>query len=196
MHRLNTYLVLFATLLPAAAWSQPYAKLSLGYADANFPLGAPYNGIIDDGSVQYGFDFGVGFGKKWAVELGVDGYSGFDGIATPCPANTSCAQVSRPISNNDQTVYKAAVVRRFMLGDKAQFYGKAGYYSAHIETNIGLPDADFDPDGLLLGIGVLWRLRDPWNVSLETSRFDDNVSQISVGFGWGIGDRDEASASD
>lgn len=184
--RFRTLIPLTALLaLPNLAWSQPYARLLLGYADADFPLGAPYNGVINDNAIMYGIDVGMGFGKKWAFEFGANSYSHFDGVATPCPSDTVCPAVTQEISGNDQTIYKLAVVRRFPIG-KLELYGKAGYYNAHIDTNIGLPDADFETDGALLGVGATWFLREPWSVSLEGTRFDDNVSQFNVAFGWGL----------
>ncbi len=180
-----TFSLLLIAAMPAAAWAQPYAKLTLGYANAEFPLGAPYNGIIDDTSLMYGLDVGLGFGEKWAVEFGADAYTGFDGIATPCSAGDTCDPTTQQISNNDQTVYKASLLRRFTIGP-VQMYGKAGYYQAHVEANIDQPDADFDPDGLLLGVGIMWYFRDPWHVTLEATRLDDNVSQLSLGVGWGM----------
>lgn len=172
-------------VIPGAAWSQPYARLLVGNADADFPLGAPYNGVIDDSSITYGIDVGMGLGRKWAIEFGVNGYRRFDGQATPCPAGSVCPLLVQEISGNDQTVYEIEAVRRFSIG-RLELYGKAGYYEAHIETNIGLPDSDFETDGAVLGVGATWFLRAPWSVSLEATRFDDNVSQVTVAFGWGL----------
>lgn len=184
--QLSKYLAIAALLvIPGAASSQPYARLLVGNADADFPLGAPYNGVIDDSSIMYGLDVGMGFGKKWALEFGVNGYRRFDGQATPCPSGSVCPLIVQDISGNDQTVYEIEAVRRFSIG-RLQLYGKAGYYRAHIETNIGLPDADFETDGAALGVGATWFLRAPWSVSLEGMRFDDNVSQVTVAFGWGL----------
>jgi hypothetical protein len=149
-------------------------------------LGAPYNGVIDDNAVTFGIDVGLGFGEKWAAEVGLNSYGSFDGLATPCPADAVCPPISTDVSGNDQTVYTAALVRRFSIGD-FRLFGKAGYYRADLKTNINLPNADFSPDGLVLGLGLRWHFDNPWSVSLEVERFDDNVSQFGVGFGWGLG---------
>ena len=179
-------LAAFATL-PASAWSEPYVVGRLGYARTDIPLGAPYNGIIDDNGPVIGFDVGLGFGEKWAGELGYSTYGSLDGLATPCTPGVVCTTTD--VSGNDQDVIDVALVRRFVIGN-VQLYGKAGYYRADIKTNIDLPDADFTQDGAVLGIGARWFLDSPWHVTLEAKRFDDNVSQISFGFGWGLG-RDE-----
>jgi hypothetical protein len=49
--------------LPAAAFAQPYVSAKVAYAGADFPLGAPYNGVIDDNSLGIGADVGFGFGR-------------------------------------------------------------------------------------------------------------------------------------
>jgi hypothetical protein len=36
-------------------------------------------------------------------------------------------------------------------------------------------------------VGVRWYFSTPWSVALEAERFDDNVSQLSIGVGWGFG---------
>jgi outer membrane protein with beta-barrel domain len=171
---------------PAVAWSQPYASVQLGYADADFPLGPPYNGVVDDSAPMLGIEAGIGFGRKWAAEIGFHEYGSFDGFGTPCPDGSVCPQITQQIDGNDQTLYKIALVRRFEIGN-VRLFGKAGYYQADLKSNVALPNSDFDPDGVLLGIGVRWYFSAPWSLSLEAERFDDNVSQISLGFGWGFG---------
>ena len=180
---MNWRVVMFLSLLacPAAAFSQPYASANLGWARADFPLGAPFNGYADDSSVTYGLDFGIGFGERWAAELGLSGYGDFDGRASPCMAGTVCTGVVSDQSV-EQSVYDAAIVRRFTIKD-LRFFAKAGYYRANIDTDVG----DFDENGLLLGAGVRWYFDAPWSIALEASRLDDNVSRIVVGFGWGLG---------
>ena len=112
-------------------------------------------------------------------------YASFDGQGTPCAAGSVCTPVVQPIGNNDMTIYKAAVVPRFEIGD-VRLFGRLGYYRANIDANIAPPDSDFDEDGVLVGLGVRWYFSEPWSVSVEASRFDDNVRQIAVGFGWGL----------
>jgi hypothetical protein len=171
-------------LLPAAAFAQPYAVAQLGYASADFPVDEPFNGVLDDNSIVYGVDVGFGFGKRYAAEIGIDAYGSFDGRATPCAAGTVCAPTVVSVSGNNQTVYKAALLRRFGVG-KLRFYGKAGYYSAKIKTNIDLPDKTLHTRGLLLAGGVRWNFENhPLTIGVEASRFDDNVSQVTMTFGW------------
>jgi hypothetical protein len=191
---MKTSLALLLGLLaaPSIAFCQPYASLQLGYASADFPLGPPYNGVVDDNAPMLGVEAGVAFGK-WGGEIGFHDYGSFDGFGTPCPDGAACSQVTQPISGNDQTLWNLALVRRFEIG-KVRLFGKAGYYRAHLKSNVSLPDSDFSPDGVMLGAGVRWYFSAPWSLSLEAERFDDNVSQISVGFGWGFGrDRREDS---
>jgi hypothetical protein len=183
---MRTPLILLAALLvPACALGQPYVTAKIAYASAELPLGAPFNGTIDDNSAGVGVDVGFGFGRRWAVELGAARYGSFDGRGTPCVEGDVCILVIRPVSGNDLTVYKAALVPHFEIGD-VQLFGRVGYYRANIDANIGLQGSDFDEDGLLAGVGLRWHFADPWSVSLEASRFDDNVRQLAVGFGWGL----------
>lgn len=185
-----TALILFL-LVPAAAFSQPYASVKVAHAGTDVPLGAPYNGVIDDNSPGLGIDVGFGFGRRWALEIGAARYGSFDGTGTPCAAGDVCTLVVRAIDGNDITLYNAAFVPRISAGD-ARFFARVGYYRANIDTNIGLPGADdFHEDGLMLGVGARWYFEDPWSVSLELTRFDDNIRQLAVGFGWGLRRIDE-----
>ncbi len=167
-----------------AAVAQPYAGVQVGWARADLPLGAPFNGTLDDGSIAYGFDVGVAFHDRWAVELGMTRYGEFDGRATPCPEGAVCPLILREIDGNDAWLYRVALVPRFAVGP-VRLYGKAGYYRARIDTDIDLPDNDFRDDGLMLGAGVRLYYRDPWHLSLEATRYDDNFTQLVIGFGWG-----------
>lgn len=174
------------TVVPAAAFGQPYASAKIAYAGADLPVGAPYNGVIDDNSLGLGVDVGFGFGRNWALEIGAARYGSFDGRGTPCVTGDTCTLAIRPIEGNDMSIYSAALVPRFSAGD-ARFFARVGYYRANVDTNVDLPGADdFHEDGLLLGAGVRWYFRDPWSISLEATRFDDNVRQLAVGFGWGL----------
>jgi hypothetical protein len=181
-----TAIALAATAAPLIASAQPYATAELGWANADFPLNAPFNGFADDSSITYGITFGMGFGERWAAELGYDGYGNFDGRGAPCPENTVCGPVAITEQSINQHAYEASLVRRFAIAN-FRFYGKAGYYRAKIDTNVPFPDADFVEDGLLLGVGMRWYFDSPWSVSVEASRFDDNVSQLTFGVGWGFG---------
>jgi hypothetical protein len=192
---MNTHtklLALVALLIaPTLAFCQPYANLQLGYAHADFPVGPPYNGVIKDSAPVVGIEAGYAF-RKWSAEVGFDEYGSLDGFGTPCTAGGVCSPVTRDINGNDQSLYKLALVRRFDIGD-VRLFGKAGYYHATLKAN--LPNADFHPDGFLLGFGVRWYFSSPWSLALEGERFDDNVSQISLGVGWGFGrgDRDDGA---
>jgi hypothetical protein len=182
--RISAVLALIA--VSAVAHAQPYASARLGYANAEFALGAPYNGVIDDRSMLYGFTAGFGFGRRWAIEAGFDGYEGFDGYATPCVAGTSCPVLIQAVDDNDLSLFHLAFAPHVDLG-KMRLFGKFGYYHGRIDTHIGLPDSDFTENGVLLGAGLRWHLREPWSMSLEATRFDDHVHQLTIGFGWGLG---------
>jgi hypothetical protein len=173
---------------PAAAFGQPYFSANVGWASADFPIEAPFNGLADDSAPAYGIDFGVGLGS-WAVELGANGYGNVDGRAAACAVGTVCALVVTEESV-DQTIYDVGLVRRFTIRN-FQLYGKAGYYRANIDTTIPFPDSDFSERGLMLGIGARWYFEAPWSLSIEGTRYDDNVSQLSIGFGWGLGFKDK-----
>lgn len=178
-------------MLPAAASAEPYAVAKIIYAGADFPLGSPFNGSIDDSSPALGVDVGFSIGRRWGVEVGAARYGSFDGNGSPCVAGRTCTLILQSIGGNDMTIYNAAIVPRITAG-KTRFFARAGYYRAEIDANIGLPGAgDFRADGLMLGVGARWYFADPWNLSLEATRFDDNVRQLAVGFGWGLRPRDE-----
>jgi hypothetical protein len=179
----NLFGLLALLAAPTLAFGQPYANLQLGYAHADFPVGPPYNGVVKDSAPMVGIEGGYFF-NKWGAELGFNDYGSLDGFGTPCFGSTVCSPVTREINGNDQTLYKVAVVRRLELGEWRLFV-KGGYYNASLKTNV--PDGDSRPDGFLLGVGVRWYFSNPWSIALEAERFDDNVSQLSVGIGWGFG---------
>jgi opacity protein-like surface antigen len=179
-------LLLAALALPSVGWAQPYVTAKLGYASGDFSLGEPYNGVVDDSSVAYGFDVGFGFGRNVAIEFGADGYSSFDGRATPCPpGEATCPQIIRPTSGNDVTTYTLAIVPRYSF-ERVELFARAGMYRADIDTNLGFGDDEFRERGLVLGAGARWYFSEPWSVSLHASRFDDKLYQFAVGVGWGL----------
>ncbi len=47
--------------------------------------------------------------------------------------------------------------------------------------------------GAVLGVGARWYFRDPWSVSLQGTRFDDNLRQLMLGVGWGLRRDDTAN---
>src|ERR1043165_8703149 len=103
----TTFLSVLGLLLaaPSVALSQPYATVQLGYARADFPLGPPYNGVVDDNAPTFGGEVGYAFGK-WGGEIGFYDYGSFDGFGTPCPDGAVCPQVTQQISGNNQTLWK------------------------------------------------------------------------------------------
>jgi hypothetical protein len=185
---MRVLLVVVCGACPAAAFAQPYLSAHLGWANADFPIEAPFNGLAEDSAPSYGLDFGVGFGS-WAVEVGANGYGHIDGRAAPCAIGTVCTAIVTEESV-DQTIYDAALVRRFTLRN-FEMFGKAGYYRANIDTDIPFDGSDFSEQGLMLGIGARWYFEAPWSLSIEGTRYDDNVSQFSIGFGWGLGFKDK-----
>jgi hypothetical protein len=191
IRRMRAHTTLAAAWLIAAAplaAAQPYATAQLGWASTEWPLGAPLNGQIDDQALGLGVDFGVGFGRRWAFELGAYAYGGFDASGTPCAAGAACAPVVTTISGTEITILKAALAPRFEIGN-ARLFATFGYYRATLDTNLDLPDTRVHDSGALLGVGARWFFRDPWSVSLQATRFDDNLRQIMVGVGWGVAPR-------
>jgi hypothetical protein len=185
--RIHTIAAVGALLAaPAIAECQVYVTGQLGLASAEWPIGAPLNGRIDDRAVGYGVDLGVGFGRRWAFELGAYDYGEFDARGTPCGAGAVCAPVVTEFGGNDITIIKAALVPRFQVGS-VWLFGTFGYYRATLDTNLGLPDSKQRDRGALLGLGARWYFSDPWSVSIQATRFDDNLQQLMVGVGWGVG---------
>jgi hypothetical protein len=170
---------------PATVFGQVYATAQLGYASADFNLGAPYNGVIDDRAMSLGADIGVNLSDHFALELGVTKYNSFSGRATPCAAGLACPLVVQSTGSNDIVAYNFSIVPHVELAD-VELFAELGYYGARVDTQIGLPDSKFTERGVLLGVGARWYFREPWSVSLEGSRLDDNIYQIAVGAGWGL----------
>lgn len=164
---------------------QPYVSAQVGLASTHWPRGAPLNGRIDDRAAGYGIDFGIGFGKRWAFEIGAYGYGGFDARGTPCAADAVCSEVLTDVRGNDITILKAALAPRFSVGN-VRLFGTFGYFEATIDTNLGLAGAKHRDSGAVLGAGARWFFREPWRVSLQGTRFDDNLRQLMFGVGWGL----------
>jgi hypothetical protein len=172
-------------MAPAAGMAQPYVSAQLGYASSEWPLGAPFNGRIDDTAFALGADLGIGFTDHWALEVGALRYGGLDGSGVPCVEGASCPPVVQEVNGNDLTIYKVSIIPRYTFG-AVHVFGEAGYYRAKIDTEVNLPDSDFRDNGLLLGIGVRWYFSDPWSMSLKAERLDDNLYQVLFGVGWGL----------
>jgi hypothetical protein len=170
---------------PALGLAQVYATAELGYASADFNLGAPYNGVIDDRALSLGVDVGFNITDHFALELGATKYNSFDGRATPCAPGQACTQLVQSTGSNDIVAYTFTLIPHVELGD-VELFGEIGYYGMRIDTQIGLPDDDFKERGLYTGIGARWYFREPWSVSIEASRLDDNIYQLEVGAGWGL----------
>ena len=171
--------------MPHVAFAEPYVSAALGYANIDWPRSAPLNGRLDDSGFGYGVDLGFGLGKRWAVELGAYGYEAFDARGTPCAAGASCAAVVTTVSGNDVSILKAALAPQFTIG-RVRLFATMGFYRATIDTNLSLPDAKSRDRGAVLGLGARWYFTDPWSVSVQATRFDDNLQQLMFGVGWGL----------
>jgi hypothetical protein len=182
---------LLAALLAAeASGLEPYVSAQLGFASSEWPRGAPLNGRIDDRAAALGVDVGIAFARYWAIELGVYDYGAFDATGTPCAAGASCPPLVTDITGTDITIAKAAIVPRFSIG-RVRLFAPFGYYRARIDSNLDLPSSKSRDRGALLGVGARWYFRDPWSVSLQATRFDDNLAQLMFGVGWGLRDEDD-----
>jgi hypothetical protein len=186
--------LLTATLLASELSAvEPYVAAQIGYASTDWPRGAPLNGRIDDRAIGLGVDVGLAFARYWAVELGAYDYGGFDALGTPCAAGASCPPIVSEVSGTKITIAKAAIVPRFSIG-RVRLFAPFGYYRARIDSNLDLPNARSRDRGALLGLGARWYFRDPWSVSVQATRFDDNLTQLMFGVGWGL--RDEETDDD
>ena len=171
--------------MPRLALAEPYVSAQLGYANINWPRAAPLNGRLDDSGFGYGVDLGFGLGKRWAVELGAYGYEDFDARGTPCAAGASCGAVVTELGGNDISILKVALAPQFTIG-AVRLFATMGFYRATIDTNLPLPDAKSRDRGAVLGLGARWYFTDPWSVSVQATRFDDNLQQLMFGVGWGL----------
>jgi hypothetical protein len=180
--------ILLAAILAvcaAPASAEPYVSAQLGYANIDWPRGAPLNGRLDDRGLGYGVDLGFSLGRRWAVELGAYGYDSFDARGTPCAGGAVCPAVVSEVGGNDVSIVKAALAPRFTLG-AVRLFATMGVYRARIDTNLALPDAKSRDRGAVLGLGARWYFTDPWSVSVQATRFDDNLQQLMIGVGWGL----------
>jgi hypothetical protein len=182
-------LLLSITRMAAA---EPYVSAQVGYANVEWSRGAPLNGRLDDRAFGYGADLGFDLGKVWAVELGAYGYGSFDARGTPCAGGVICPNVVTEFGGNDVSIVKVALAPRFKIGDDVRLFATMGYYRATIDANLALPDAKWRDSGAVLGVGARWYFTDPWSVSVQATRFDDNLQQLMFGVGWGLRrDRDD-----
>jgi hypothetical protein len=180
---------------PRTGEGQVYVAAQMGYANADWPVGAPLNGRIDDRALGYGVDLGVGFGRRWAFELGAYGYGDFDARGTPCAGGASCSPVVTEFGGTDISILKATLVPRFRVGE-TWLFGTFGYYQATLDANLDLPDAKSREDGVVIGVGARWYFSSPWSVSVQATRFDSNLNQLMVGVGWGLGSRERPDTDD
>ncbi len=72
-----------------------------------------------------------------------------------------------------------------MVG-RAELFGEAGYYRMKIDASLGIADDEFTQSGLVLGAGIRWYFAEPWSISIRAARFDSNLYEFGVGFGWGL----------
>jgi hypothetical protein len=172
-------------VMSRVASAGPYVAAQLGYANIEWSRGAPLNGRLDDRGFGYGVDLGFDLGKRWAVELGTYGYDDFDARGTPCAGGAVCPAVVTEFGGNDVSILKAALAPRFVIGN-VRLFATMGFYRATIDTNLPLPDAKWRDRGAMLGVGARWYFTDPWSVSLQATRFDDNLQQLMFGVGWGL----------
>lgn len=176
----------FASTLPfTAVRAQPYATVDVGYASADFSLGSPYNGSVDDRSVMFGVDAGIGFREHLAIEIAGRWYGDFDGRGTPCAAGAVCSGIVESLSGTDLSIYKISLVPHAVVG-RAELFGEAGYYHMRIDVDLGTPDDKFTQNGLVLGAGIRWYFSEPWSISIRAARYDSNLYELGVGVGWGL----------
>jgi hypothetical protein len=173
--------------LPRAALSQAFVSAELGFASADYTLGAPFNGAIDDNSIMYGAKLGFSFHKHFAAEIAVNGYGSFDGRATPCAVGASaCTQIVQAVDGNDVNVYRILLMPYKMIGN-VQLFGEIGYFRMKTDTNIDFADSTFKDRGVALGAGGRWYFKSsPWSVSVQAGRLESRLYQVGVGFGWGL----------
>lgn len=184
--RLPTMLTVGVMLAaPHMASAEPYVSAQLGLANVEWPRGSPLNGRIDDRGFGYGLDLGFSFGERWGVEFGAYGYEDFDARGTPCAPDAVCSGAVTEFGGNDVSILKVALVPRFTIGE-VRLFGTMGYYQATIDANVAAPDTKSRDSGAALGLGARWYFADPWSVSVQASRFDDNLRQIMFGVGWGL----------
>ena len=181
--------------LPGLTAAEPYVSAQLGYANAEWSRGAPLNGAIDDRGAAYGVDAGFSFRRHWAVEVGAYGYESLDARGTPCAPGEVCTGVVTEFGGNDISILKVALVPTFTVG-ATRLFATLGYYRADIDANLALPDTESHDNGAVVGVGARWYFRDPWSVSVQAVRFDDNLQQLMFGVGWGLRrERDESESN-
>jgi hypothetical protein len=171
--------------VPRVALAEPYVLAQLGFANAEWSRGSPLNGVLDDRALGYGVDIGFGFTRRWAFELGAYGYEDFDARGTPCAGGAVCSAVVTEIGGNDVQILKAALAPQFEVGT-VRLFATMGVYRATIDTNLDLPEAKSRDRGVVVGVGARWYFTDPWSVSVQATRFDDNLQQLMFGVGWGL----------
>jgi hypothetical protein len=175
----------FVVLLESAAFAEPYASAQLGLANVEWSRGAPVNGTIDDRGFGYGVDVGFSFKRRWGIELGAYGYEDFDARGTPCAPGAVCSGAVSEFSGNNVSILKLALVPRFSIG-AVRLFATLGYYQATIDANVDAPDTKSRDRGAVVGVGARWYFSDPWSVSVQAARFDDNLQQLMFGVGWGL----------
>ncbi len=176
----------FGLLAPGLAAAEPYVSAQLGFANTEWSRGSPLNGTIDDRGMGYGVDLGLTLRERWGVEFGTYRYQSFDARGTPCAGGAVCPNVVTEFGGNDISIVKVALVPHFRIGDDLRLFATLGYYRATIDANLALPDAKSHERGAVVGLGARWYFTNPWSVSLQATRFDDNLQQLMFGVGWGL----------
>ena len=167
----------FCCAAPAVGFGQVYATAQVGYASADFNLGSPYNGVIDDRAMHVGAEVGIGLGRRMGIELGVNKYNSFAGRATPCAPGAVCTNAVIPTGSNDILLYSLALTPHIEVAN-VELFAEIGYYHAKIDTAIGLADGDFTDDGTSASHGVF---RSKRCVSTTTSIRSRSVSAGACG---------------
>jgi hypothetical protein len=108
---------------PTIGHAQFYVSAETGYAAAEFSLGEPYNGIIDDGSLAFGANVGYGVHENLAIQATWHGYTSFGGRAAPCPPDEACPPPVEqvPTSGNSINMWTLAAVPRITIGGAEEF---------------------------------------------------------------------------
>ncbi len=115
--------------------------------------------------------------------------------------HVSCAQLGYANAEwsrsggNHISILKVALVPTFTVG-ATRLFATLGYYRANIDANLALPDTESTDSGAVVGVGARWYFSDPWSVSVQAMRFDDNLQQLMFGVGWGLRrERDESESN-
>jgi OOP family OmpA-OmpF porin len=134
---------------------------------------------VDDDTAGYTIGAGYAFNDNFSLEAAYLDF-GSHRAETDCPPDLLCLVVPAP-ARADLSGYSIALVGNIPLGERWNFYGKAGLTSWDIEFD-GLASAfDRSSDDLLLGVGLNWSLNEHWKLFAEYSGTDDELDLAGVG---------------